>query len=355
MLAQGSQPIIIIRRNKKHGGGHHGGAWKVAFADFVTAMMALFIVLWLLSSSAEVQKAVGGYFTDPKGKGKDLGNGLKGAGSESLSIRKDDMHKLKDKLEEAVKSSSALQKIREHVIFTVTGEGLRVELLEGENATFFESGSPHPTDFGKDLLKKLAEEIGKLPNRVTMEGHTDSRPFGGGGDGYSNWELSSDRANAARRWMQQNGMPDDQVTQVRGYADQSPRDPDHPEDATNRRVTIIIQYQRSSRGSRESPPTRNRIAASPSASGQTCVGRYNWRHPRDESCECGSEADNQSASHKIFHEGQPAPGGAQNAGALGRGRPLWQRFAGLAPGNPSTFCMMAPLCQRSNPSRHGLQ
>ncbi len=242
MLAQGSQPIIIVRRNKKHGGGHHGGAWKVAFADFVTAMMALFIVLWLLSSSAEVQKAVGGYFTDPKGKGKDLGNGLKGAGTESLSIRKDDMNKLKDKLEDAVKSSSALQKIREHVIFTVTGEGLRVELLEGENATFFESGSPHPTDFGKDLLKKLAEEIGKLPNRVTMEGHTDSRPFAGL-DGYSNWELSADRANAARRWMQENGMRRDQVTQVRGFADESLRDPAHPEDATNRRVTIIIQYQ----------------------------------------------------------------------------------------------------------------
>src|ERR1700733_11315973 len=242
MLAQGSQPIIIIRRNKKHGGGHHGGAWKVAFADFVTAMMALFIVLWLLSSSAEVQKAVGGYFTDPKGKGKDLGNGLKGSGTESLSIRKDDMSKLKSKLEEAVKSSSALQKIREHVIFTVTGEGLRVELLEGENATFFESGSPHPTDFGKDLLQKLAEEIGKLPNKVTMEGHTDSRPFTQRSD-YSNWELSSDRANAARRWMQANGMGPDQVTQVRGFADQSLRNPADPTDGSNRRVTLIIQYQ----------------------------------------------------------------------------------------------------------------
>jgi chemotaxis protein MotB len=242
MLAQGSQPIIVVRRNKKHGGRHYGGAWKVAFADFVTAMMALFIVLWLLSSSEQIQKAVGGYFTDPQGKGKDLGNGLKGAGSESLSIRKDDMNKLKDKLEQAVKSSSALQKIREHVIFTVTGEGLRVELLEGENATFFESGSPRPTDFGKDLLKKLAEEIGKLPNRVTMEGHTDSRPYAGL-DGYSNWELSADRANAARSWMQQNGMRRDQVTQVRGFADESLRDPAHPEDATNRRVTVIIQYQ----------------------------------------------------------------------------------------------------------------
>jgi chemotaxis protein MotB len=242
MPAQSSQPIIIIRKKQAHAGAHHGGAWKVAYADFVTAMLALFIVLWLLSSSEQVQKAVGGYFTDPKGAGKDVGNGLRGSGSESLSIRKDDMNKIKDKLEQAIKSSAALQQIKEHVVFTVTGEGLRVELLEGENSTFFESGNGKPTDFGKDLLKKLAEEIGKLPNKVTMEGHTDSRPFAGGAE-YSNWELSSDRANSARRWMQQNGMRDDQVTQVRGYADQSLRDPDHPEDGSNRRVTLVIQYQ----------------------------------------------------------------------------------------------------------------
>src|SRR3954471_23449579 len=151
-MAGTMQPGIIIKRKKGVHGGHHGGAWKVAFADFVTAMMALFIVLWLLSSSEQVQKAVGGYFTDPKGRGKDVGNGLRGAGSESLSIRKEDMNKLKDKLEQAAQSSSALQRIKEHVIFTVTGEGLRVELLEGENSTFFESGSPMPTAFGKDLL-----------------------------------------------------------------------------------------------------------------------------------------------------------------------------------------------------------
>src|ERR1700734_4054146 len=108
MASQISQPIIIIRRNKKGHAGHHGGAWKVAFADFVTAMMALFIVLWLLSSSEQIQKAVGGYFTDPKGKGKEAGNGLKGSGSESLSIRKDDMSKLKAKLEQAIKDSTSL-------------------------------------------------------------------------------------------------------------------------------------------------------------------------------------------------------------------------------------------------------
>src|SRR3954470_24108235 len=108
-----NQPIIIIKKKVGHGGGHHGGAWKVAYADFVTAMMALFIVLWLLSSSEQVQKAVGGYFTDPKGHGKEIGNGLRGAGSESLAIHKDDMKKLKEKLDQAVKDTGSLEKIKD--------------------------------------------------------------------------------------------------------------------------------------------------------------------------------------------------------------------------------------------------
>jgi chemotaxis protein MotB len=245
-VAQQLQPIIIIRRKKAAHGGHHGGAWKVAYADFVTAMMALFIVLWLLSSSEQVQKAVGGYFTDPKGHGKEIGNGLRGTGSESLSIHKDDMKKLKEKLDQAVKDTSSLEKIKDHIVITVTGEGLRIEMLEDDKGMFFESGSPAPTGFGKDLLLTLAQEIGKLPNKITMEGHTDSKPFGVKA-GYSNWELSTDRANSARRWMQENGVRDDQVTQVRGFADQSLRDPEHPDAAANRRVTLIIQYQKQDR------------------------------------------------------------------------------------------------------------
>jgi len=237
------QQIIIIKKKRHAHGVHHGGAWKVAYADFVTAMMALFIVLWLLSSSEQVQKAVGGYFTDPKGHGKEIGNGLRGAGSESLPIHKDDMKKLKEKLDQAVKDVSSPEKIRDHIVITVTGEGLRVEMIEDEKGMFFKSGSPTPTEYGRDLLQTLAGEIGKLPNTVTMEGHTDSKPFSGRSD-YSNWELSSDRANAARRWMQEHGMRQDQVTQVRGFADQSLRDPSHPESASNRRITLIIQYQK---------------------------------------------------------------------------------------------------------------
>jgi chemotaxis protein MotB len=233
-------PIIVIKR-KKQAHGHHGGAWKVAYADFVTAMMALFIVLWLLSSSEQVQKAVGGYFSDPTGAGKQVGNGLRGVGGESLTVAsKMDMAKLKDKLSEAVKQTAPFQKIKEHVMMTVTGEGLRVELTEGQQAGFFfQSGSPDPSGMGKDLLSTLAQEIGKLPNTVIIEGHTDNKALAK--KDYSNWELSTDRANSARRWMEQNGMRPDQVIQVRGYADQKPRDSTTPDDASNRRITVIIQ------------------------------------------------------------------------------------------------------------------
>src|SRR4029434_4580275 len=129
------QPIII---KKKHGhGGHHGGAWKVAYADFVTAMMALFIVLWLLSSSEKVQKAVGGYFTDPSGSGKMMGSSMAGAG-EGISLSKNEMSELKEKLEQALKHVPKFEEMRDQVQITVTGEGLRIELMETAKGMFFE-------------------------------------------------------------------------------------------------------------------------------------------------------------------------------------------------------------------------
>jgi chemotaxis protein MotB len=233
-------PVIIIRRRKHHT-PHHGGAWKVAYADFVTAMMALFIVLWLLSSSDQVQKAVGGYFSDPTGPGRDIGNGLRGAGGESLTVARDDIPKLKQKLDQAIMETASLTKLKEHVIMAITGEGLRIELSEGSQASFFfESGSPQPTAYGKEILSVLAAEIGKMPNKVIIEGHTDASSFGGRKD-YSNWELSAERANSARRWMRQSGIRPDQIAQVRGYADQKLRNTADPNDPSNRRITLIIQ------------------------------------------------------------------------------------------------------------------
>jgi chemotaxis protein MotB len=251
LIAMNAPPaqIVIVKRKKQAHGGHHGGAWKVAYADFVTAMMSLFMVLWLLNSSEQVKKAVGGYFTDPKGHGKDVGNGIHANGNGTLSFKKEDIPQLKEKLEQAVRQSTP-PALRENVVMTVISEGLRVELIEGEGSTFFESGSPVPSEAGKNLLANLAREIGKLPNKVTIEGHTDSRPFTSRAE-YSNWELSADRANAARRLMQTLGMREDQVSQVRGYADQSPRDPASPDDPKNRRVTMIILNQ----PQKESPRT----------------------------------------------------------------------------------------------------
>jgi chemotaxis protein MotB len=240
--ASRASQIVIVKKKRAGHGSHHGGAWKVAYADFVTAMMALFIVLWLLSTSDQVKQAISGYFRDPHGQGKLVGSGVAGTG-ESLAVKRQDMGKLKDKLEEAVRSMPKFSQLKDNLQMTVTGEGLRLELLESEKGTFFESGNAKPTAAGDELLKKLAEELGKLPNKVTIEGHTDSRPYPGGHN-YSNWELSADRANAARRAMQEaSGLRPDQVAQVRGYADQHLRVPAEPENATNRRVSVIVQYQ----------------------------------------------------------------------------------------------------------------
>ena len=234
-----SRPIIIVKKKVGHG-GHHGGAWKVAYADFVTAMMALFIVLWLLNTSKQLQVAVGGYFKDPTGKSKKVGTNLSGSG-ESFALTRDNMPKLKEELQKAVRQMTDFDKLKNQIEMTVTSEGLRIELLETETGTFFDSGSATPTSNGKELLQMLAQELGKLPNKISIEGHTDSKPYSGGGD-YSNWELSADRSNAARRLMQADGLGKDQVVQVRGYADEKLRKPDDPLDPSNRRISVIVQY-----------------------------------------------------------------------------------------------------------------
>ena len=240
MNPQNDPPIIIIRKKASHG-GHHGGAWKVAYADFVTAMMALFIVLWLLNSSEKIRKAISAYFQDPSGTGQHSGSASAGTG-ETLSVGKDNMDNLKDQLEQALKKSPEFEKLKNYVQMSVTGEGLRIELLESEKGMFFQSGSPDPTGMGQELLERLAAQLRTLPNEILIEGHTDSRPFSGK-PGYTNWELSSDRANAARRLMDAAGLRPGQVIQVRGFADHNPRDPDHPEAASNRRVSVIVRYQ----------------------------------------------------------------------------------------------------------------
>jgi chemotaxis protein MotB len=235
----GNAPIIVIKKKGGHA-GHHGGAWKVAYADFVTAMMALFIVLWLMNSSVKIQKAVGGYFRDPSGTSRNIGSGMEGAG-ENFTVTKDNMADLKVELEKSIRQVPNFDKLKEHIDMSITSEGLRIELLEAATSTFFDSGSTKPTTDGKDILISLAKELGTLPNKIAVEGHTDSKPYSGKGN-YSNWELSVDRANAARRILQENGIRPDQIMQVRGFADQRLRKPEAPFDPSNRRVSLIVQY-----------------------------------------------------------------------------------------------------------------
>jgi chemotaxis protein MotB len=233
-------PIIIVKRNSGHG-AHHGGAWKVAYADFVTAMMALFIVLWMMNASKEVQEAVGGYFKDPRGNSKMVGSNKNGAGV-FVALKKDDLEKLKTQLEKSIHRVDPNDKLKGQIEITITDEGLRIELMESATGTFFELGSPKPTAALTALLKVLSEQMAQLPNKISIEGHTDSKPYSQSKT-YDNWDLSTDRANEARRLMQKEGVRPDQISQVRGFADERLKLTQKPEDPSNRRISLVVQYQ----------------------------------------------------------------------------------------------------------------
>jgi chemotaxis protein MotB len=237
-MANDEQVIFIKKRSVYR--VHHGGAWKVAYADFVTALMALFIVLWLMNSSKPIQEAVGGYFRDPNGTAQKMGTKMGGTGDAS-AVKEEDMSKLKDEVMKDMAKMANFDKLKNLIEITITPEGLQIELMEDPNGTFFENGSAVPTPLLKSLLEILAPIAAKLPNPVSIEGHTDSKPYSSSMV-YGNWELSSDRANAARRLMESKGMRPGQFVQVRGYADRKLRKPLQPEDASNRRITVIIQH-----------------------------------------------------------------------------------------------------------------
>ena len=288
-------PIIVIKKKGGHG-GHHGGAWKVAYADFVTAMMAFFMVMWLLNSGEKVKEAVAGYFNDPTGYKGQMGTGLSGMG-ESLSLTKDNMPQLKEMLEKSLREMPQFQSVKDQVKMTVTGEGLRIELLETEKGMFFDSGSPVPTLEGRALLEKIGRELSKLPNTLLIEGHTDSRPFSG--QGYSNWELSADRANTARKVMQASGVRPDQVMQVRGFADRSLFKQADSAHASNRRISIIVRY-------RDLPAPDAKKAAPEAASGHGTGGHGDTSHAAPAQAG-GHSAPAAAAEHAPAASGHPAP------------------------------------------------
>lgn len=215
----------------------------MAYADFVTALMALFIVLWLMNSSEKVKQSVSGYFHDPRGYTHKMGAGPAGSG-EGLKISRDNIGKIQSEIERLLRGAPELQKFRGNVKLSVTGEGLRIDLLETEQGMFFVSGSPKPTGAGERLLEMLAREIGPMPNAVVVEGHTDARPFRNAGaeSEYSNWELSAERANAARRFLHSHGLRAEQVVEVRGFADRKLMNAANPDDPSNRRVSVVVQF-----------------------------------------------------------------------------------------------------------------
>ena len=245
-MAAKTQSIIVIKKKGGHG-GHHGGAWKVAYADFVTALMSLFIVLWLMGQSDPVKKAVAGYFNDPRGTGSLLGTTMTGTGmgigastASPTDQNQQKLQEMKEKLEREIAARKDLEKLIKQIEITITPEGLRIELLEDKNGTFYQSGSARLSPSGQELLALLAAELKTLPNQLLIEGHTDAAQYSTDAN-YSNWELSADRANAARRLLQQDGVRSDQVTQVRGFADQMLRVKSNPYDPSNRRITILVK------------------------------------------------------------------------------------------------------------------
>lgn len=262
MTESKEQPIIIKKKKGGHG-GHHGGAWKVAFADFMTAMMAFFLVMWLVGQKSEVKEAVAGYFRDP-GKYQSEGKSgvLKGGTSpikatsstvgmkpnqDNKGMGKSDKEKKQltltaKKILKELDQKQAFQRLKKNVKFQLTSEGLRIILNESQNSpAFFEPGSAKLLRKSAVILITIAKELGNLNNHIVIEGHTDAA-FGGNKD-YSNWELSTDRANAARRLMEASGLYKDQVKEVRGFADRFPMIQDDPYDDRNRRITIVVLYQ----------------------------------------------------------------------------------------------------------------
>ena len=245
------QPPIIIVRKVAHGKhAHHGGAWKVAYADFVTAMMAFFMVMWLVNTSPQVKSSVASYFREPGVfETTSGGGGMPGATAGALAgtaptpgiaAARETLEKAAERIREALESLPAFEELKDRIEIQVTAEGLRIELLDTGDQSFFGIGSAEVRPETVGTLKVITEQLLVLPNRVAIEGHTDSRPYTAGA--YSNWELSSSRANAARRIMEESGLPSKRLEALHGFGDARLRYPDAPLDARNRRVAIVVRH-----------------------------------------------------------------------------------------------------------------
>ncbi|MFF7707631.1 flagellar motor protein MotB [Pseudomonas sp. NPDC007930] len=274
---ENNQPIIV-KRVKRFGGGHHGGAWKIAFADFATAMMAFFLVLWLLSNATPEQKiAIAGYFKDPIGFTEsgspyviDLGGSPQLSPDHTLNpetqesppkpdteaqpqtqinpeqaeniaekVEKDRLELLLQELQNKVDENPQLAKFKDQILFEITQDGLRIQIMDAENRPMFDIGSARLKPYFEDLLLAMADTIKEVPNKVSISGHTDAKPYASNGD-FGNWELSANRANAARRALVIGSYPESQVARVVGYGSSALFDRKNPLNPVNRRIDITV-------------------------------------------------------------------------------------------------------------------
>ncbi|AZP10628.1 MULTISPECIES: flagellar motor protein MotB [Undibacterium] len=271
---------IIVKRIKKVAGGHHGGAWKIAYADFVTAMMAFFLLMWLLGSDAKGNlQGIAEYFKTPlkvamaggdgsgdsssiiKGGGKDLslreGQNRKGevespkksynlqaAEAALAKVDAERLKVLKEKIEAAIDSSPSLKQYRKQLLLDITTEGLRIQMVDEQNRPMFASAKADLQPYTREILHEIGRTLNDVPNRISLSGHTDAAPYGSGEKGYSNWELSADRANASRRELIYGGMDETKVLRVVGLSSSVLFDKNDPLNPINRRISIIVMNKK---------------------------------------------------------------------------------------------------------------
>ena len=271
---------IVIKRNKKVVGGHHGGAWKIAYADFVTAMMAFFLLMWLLGSTAKGDlSGIANYFKTPlkvalmggsgsgdsssiiKGGGEDLTRSsgqvkegelpsekkvinIKDAAEEVRRVELEKLKGLKATIEMAISNNDKLKKFKNQILLDMTSEGLRIQIVDDQNRPMFQSGSAQLEPYTQEILRAIGQVLNDVPNKVSISGHTDAAPYGGDDKGYSNWELSADRANATRRELLAGGMNDNKIVRVVGLASAVLFDKNDPLDPKNRRISLIVMNKK---------------------------------------------------------------------------------------------------------------
>ncbi|MFH1496106.1 MAG: flagellar motor protein MotB [Pseudomonadota bacterium] len=276
-MSDDSQRPIVIKKIKKGGHGHHGGAWKIAYADFVTAMMAFFLLMWLLGSTAKGDmEGIAEYFKTPlkvamqggsgsgdassviKGGGTDIsrksGQVVKGAPeivkkkTINLEAAKAELKRqesiklegLKERLEKTIDSNPLLKQFKKQLMLDITKEGLRIQIVDEKNRPMFDSGGAHLKPYTQVILREIGKVLNEVDNRISLSGHTDATPYSGGDKGYSNWELSADRANASRRELVAGGMEDGKMLRVVGLSSAVPFDQANPESPVNRRISLIV-------------------------------------------------------------------------------------------------------------------